>query len=327
MKLAKIDHWRGILRNNFTKWELLAKFLELDEQNQTFLLKHSHFSLNVPYRLAEKIKKGTLNDPILRQFLPLIEEKKSLEGFSTDPVGDMLCKRSGKLLHKYQGRCLLITTSACAMHCRFCFRQNFPYETVRKEFEEELKLISEDSSLKEVILSGGDPLSLSNEMLKNLMDDLSLIPHIRRIRFHTRFPIGIPERLDKGFLSLIETSPFQFFFVIHCNHAKELDVDVIERLKALQKLNVVLLCQSVLLKGVNDDISALVELCNTLVDHGITPYYVHQLDRVKGAAHFEVSEEKGKALMAELRKRVSGYALPRYVKEIAGEPHKTEIAF
>lgn len=317
--------WREILKNNFTKWETLCDFLELELHLREKILKKSSFPLNLPLRLASKIEKNTLSDPILRQFVPLLEENETAIGFCQDPLDEALFSRTSKFLHKYQGRALLLPTSACAMHCRFCFRRHFPYDASDKSLEKELKLIANDPSLNEIILSGGDPLSLGNETLKSLLKALEAIPHVRRVRLHTRFPIGIPERLEPALLDLFEDRKFQVWMVLHCNHANELDEEVIRALKNVHKRGVVLLNQAVLLKGVNDSIEALADLCEKLANCGILAYYLHQLDRVDGAHHFEVEEQVGLALIEELQKRTSGYAVPRYVREIAGQPSKTLV--
>ncbi len=319
------NQWRQIQRQNFTQWEKLADYLELDDLQKREILQNSRFVLNLPIRLARKIEKGNLDDPILRQFLPTVSETIETTGFVSDPVGDHACRRSSKLLHKYQGRVLLVTTSACAMHCRYCFRQNFDYDVEDKTFREELEVIANDNTIKEVILSGGDPLSLSNRNLEVLLDRIAAIPHINRLRFHSRFPIGIPERIDEDFLEMIDRSPHQVWFVIHCNHPNELDKEIFERLNALRKLGVNVLNQAVLLRGVNDDVETMAELCETLTDHGIFPYYLHQLDRVQGASHFEVSREEGLELIDQLIQRLPGYAVPKYVQEVSGEPSKTPI--
>ncbi len=318
--MTPVDLWRQIQRENFTKWGDLCAFLKLDPIQQEWIKKKSSFPLNLPRRLAEKIKKGTLEDPIFKQFVPTIQEDEKKEGFSCNPVGDEEVQR-GKYLQKYEGRVLLLVTSGCAMHCRYCFRQHFPYQTL-SGFEEELGLIREDTSLKEVILSGGDPLSLRNEVLATLMRQIEEIPHIKRVRFHTRFPIGIPERIDEGFLAILASTSLQVWFVIHANLAQELDEEVLFSLKQVQKLAIPVISHTVLLRGVNDSVSLLQELFEKMVDHGIQPYYLFQLDRVEGAAHFETSEEEGHLLMEALRKRLSGYAIPRYAKEVAGLPSK-----
>ena len=317
--------WREIQRKNFIHWEKLADFLELTLAQRKGILSQLNFPLNLPIRLAEKIEKSTLEDPILRQFLPTTKEKDRSSGFVLDPVGDDLARKCGKLIHKYEGRVLLICSSACAMHCRYCFRQNFDYEVKEKGFEKELEMISQDPSIREVILSGGDPLSLSNDVLKGLLKSLDEISHVTRIRFHSRFPIGIPERIDEEFQNILKNLRSQVWFVLHCNHPRELDTEVISRLQSLQKFGAVLLNQAVLLRGVNDSVETQKELCETLVDHGILPYYLHQLDRVKGAAHFEVPEEEGIQIMQELSSQLSGYAVPKYVREVAGEESKTPI--
>lgn len=322
---SSIAPWRQLLRQNFTNWSQLADFLELGDSQRARIIAKPRFPLSLPMRLAEKVQKGTLDDPLLKQFLPTIEEQQTKLGFVRDPVGDGNVRCSAKLLHKYQGRVLLVCTSACAMHCRYCFRQNFPYEVEQKGFDNELALIAADATIHEVILSGGDPLSLSNEVLGDLLRRLEGIPHLTKVRFHTRFPIGIPERIDAEFLEMIQRSPLQVFVVIHANLAIELDDGVMERMVALRHAGAVVLNQAVLLRGVNDSIDALQALCERLVDSGILPYYLHQLDKVEGAAHFEVPEEEGKALVQELAKRLPGYAVPRYAKEIPGERGKTLI--
>ena len=318
-------HWREVLKNNFTKWEALCEYLELDEHLRTKILKKSSFPLNLPFRLASKITKNTLADPILRQFVPLCEENEGALGFSTDPLEEATFCKTSKLIHKYQSRALLIPTSACAMHCRFCFRRHFPYDVKEKSLDKEFELIANDPSLREIILSGGDPLSLSNETLKQHLDALDRIPHLKRVRFHTRFPIGIPERLEPEFLDLLENRNYQVWMIIHCNHARELDDDVATALKSVLKRGIPVLNQAVLLKRVNDGIDALEALCERLVNCGITPYYLHQLDQIDGAHHFEVDEEIGLALIEELQKRTSGYAVPKYVREVAGQPNKTSL--
>lgn len=315
--------WKKILRTNFTDVGELAQFLELDP---SLLLRNPKFILNVPRRLAAKMEKGRLDDPLLRQFVPLLAEGVTHEGFQQDPVQDTLFLKREKLIQKYAGRALLISTSACAMHCRYCFRQNFPYETSRKGFQRELEALQSNPYLTEVILSGGDPLSLADETLHQLLQDLDRIPHLKRIRFHSRFPIGIPERIDASFLHILSQVEKQIWFVVHINHPRELDQEVFSALKSLQKLGIPVLNQSVLLKGVNDRLEILKELSEALVDQGIVPYYLHQLDQVQGAAHFEVPQEEGLKLISALSTTLSGYALPRYVQEIAGSPSKTPLA-
>lgn len=316
--------WRKIQKENFNCLETLSAYLKLNCDQQKLLKLNAPFGLNLPKRLAEKIKKGTLDDPILRQFVPLKAEEEINTKFVKDPVGDCQAACAPKCLQKYAGRALLLTTSACAMHCRFCFRQNYPYAQ-QSGFLQELNVIREDCTLKEVILSGGDPLSMGNAQLKELLFSLAAIEHVKRIRFHSRFPIGIPERIDEDFLALLEEVQTQVWFVIHCNHPDELDSDVLTALKKIQKLGIPVLNQWVLLKKVNDSIDILQTLCEKLIDQGIFPYYLHQLDRVQGASHFEVSQEVGKTLIRELNQRLAGYGVPKYVQEIPTEKSKTPI--
>jgi len=317
--------WREKQRENYRDWKILCDHLELDAIKRQSILYHSQFPLNLPSRLAEKIEKNCLDDPILLQFLPLTKESEEKEGFSVDPVMDTRFRKEKKLLQKYRGRVLLTVTSSCAMHCRFCFRQNFDYDTTDPSFDSELKAIAQDATISEVILSGGDPLSLSNQRLESLVDALSQIPHLKRLRIHTRFPIGIPERIDKELLAIFQACKLSIFFVIHANHPKELDSDVLSSLKKIHRLGIPVLNQSVLLKGVNNHFETLKILCETLVNHGIMPYYLHQLDRVIGSWHFEVEESEGLSLIEELKKSLPGYAVPKYVKEIPGESAKTQI--
>lgn len=317
--------WRQIQKSNFNSINALLDFLELDASKRSQVFFGPRFILNLPLRLAKKIPKNTLDDPILRQFVPLQEETVKVPGFELDPVQDRSFCKTGKILQKYQGRALLLLSSACAMHCRFCFRQNFPYETKLSGFEKEIALLEKDLSIEEVILSGGDPLSLSNAAISDLFDAIEKMMHVKRIRFHTRFPIGIPERIDDPFLKILKKSSKQIFFAIHCNHPKELDEDVLSALRKILELGIPVLNQSVLLKGVNDDKDTMLALCQRFVNHGIIPYYLHLLDPVEGASHFDVSEGKAIALMQSLQKDLSGFALPRLVKEEPGAFSKTIV--
>jgi EF-P beta-lysylation protein EpmB len=317
--------WRTIQRKNITSIPALLSFLELSDEQSLAITKKPKFILNLPVRLASKIKKGTLDDPILRQFVPLVEEEKNPLGFVQDPVCDTAFQKTPRLLQKYSGRALLVTTGACAMHCRYCFRQNYDYQVSSKEFVPELTHIKNDETIHEVILSGGDPLSLSNDRLGQLLGDIDAIPHIKKIRFHSRFPIGIPERIDPGFIELLSKIRCQIWFVIHCNHPAELDEDVCSHLKKIRCLGIPVLNQAVLLKGVNDSLPVLKELCEKLVDNGIAPYYIHQLDRVAGTAHFEVEEAVGKQMIIDLAAQLPGYAVPKYVREVPYEANKMPL--
>jgi EF-P beta-lysylation protein EpmB len=317
--------WRQIQKGNFIRIEQLLDFLELSEEKRGKILANPRFRLNLPQRLAAKIAKNTLDDPILRQFVPLEDELIETPGFSAEPLQDQRFQIKRKILHKYKGRALVVSTSACAMHCRFCFRQNFPYETEEKGFDEEIAYIAQDSTLSEIILSGGDPLSLSDATLAHFFRALDAIPHVKRIRFHSRFPIGIPERIDEPFLALLAASSKQIFFIIHVNHAREFDADVASAVKKILSLGIPVLNQSVLLKGVNDNEETLLALSETLVNGGVVPYYLHMPDRLQGAAHFEVSDERSHELIRFLQENLSGYGVPRLVREEPGRPSKTFI--
>ncbi len=319
--------WRAIQKENFHKLEDLMCFLELSPKKRAKLLNNPRFPLNLPRRLAAKIQKNTINDPIFRQFIALKEETSITKNFCSSPTEDEQFSKTPQLLQKYKGRVLLLVTSACAMHCRFCFRQNYPYDSSDKSYDKELAIIAKDPSILEIILSGGDPLSLSDAALQNLMTKIEAISHIKIVRFHTRFPIGIPERITENFLQIFRNSRLQFIFILHVNHPLELDEDVTASIKKIQILGIPTLTHTVLLKGVNDNLDTLLKLNTQLISHGILPYYLNQLDKIQGSAHFEVSKRKGKELCRLLRENLPGYAIPLYIEEIPFKGHKTSIPF
>jgi len=315
--------WQQVLRKNITSAKILCELLELSKEQEEHVLKRSPFRLNIPRRLVDKMPKKTIDSPLFRQFVPLVEEEKKIEGFSCDPLQERTFQLSSRLLQKYGSRALFITTSACAMHCRYCFRRHYPYESAPSDFTKELEALSADTRLHEAILSGGDPLSLPDEKLGYLLQQLDGIEHLRAIRFHTRYPIGIPERITSAFIQQIASLSKEVVFVLHINHFDELDGDVLGALKRLKRAGVTLLNQTVLLKGVNDEHSVLKCLFEELAFNGILPYYLHILDKVDGAHHFAVEEAKGVELVQNLRKELPGYAVPRLAKEEPGKPHKT----
>jgi len=323
--------WQIELSEALTRPEELIKLLHLPED----LLPAAHaaarlFPLRVPRSYLSRIVPGNPDDPLLRQILPLDCELVDHAGFSTDPVGDLASQRQPGLLHKYQGRALLVVTGACAVHCRYCFRRHFPYgesHALASHWPDVLAHLSADTSIKEVILSGGDPLSLSDDKLAALVADLEGIPHLRRLRLHTRQPIVLPSRIDNRLLSWLTSCRLQRVVVVHANHARELSLEVAQALRMLAESGVQLLNQSVLLKGVNDTVTALEDLSERLFAVGVLPYYLHQLDRVQGAAHFEVERGRAVELLAELAARLPGYLLPRLVEEVAGAPAKVPLAW
>ncbi len=287
----------------------------------------ARFSLRVPAAWLARIEKGNPTDPLLRQILPAAEELRSSTAFSTDPVGDRAARAAPGLLHKYQGRVLLMTTGACAIHCRYCFRRHYPYsdDSLLTQLPAALDYIRTDNSIHEVILSGGDPLSLSNSRLAQLIQQIQTIAHVKRLRIHTRTPVALPERIDAGLLEVLNTVKLQSVMVIHCNHPEELDEQVLEALSALRQCGLTLLNQSVLLKGVNDNVDILSHLSQRLFSAGVLAYYLHQLDRVEGAQHFEVPDTEAIALHDALRQQLPGYLLPELVREQRGVGAKTPL--
>ncbi len=287
------------------------------------------FPLFVPEPYLSRIRRGDPADPLLRQVLPLDAELDDVAGYSTDPVDDAAAKTTAGLLQKYAGRALLITTGACAIHCRYCFRRHYPYSESPGGIEAwtpALAEIAADASLDEVILSGGDPLTLSDGFLAELAARIGAIPHIRRLRVHTRLPIVIPQRVTAELIAALRGTRLATIVVVHANHPQELDATVATALAQLADAGIVLLNQAVLLRGVNDNAAALAELSRTLVNHRVMPYYLHQLDPVAGAAHFHVPVERGRELVQELLSMLPGYAVPRYVREIPGALSKTTLA-
>ncbi len=288
----------------------------------------SQFPLRVPRGFVARMRHGDPNDPLLRQVLPLDDEDRIVPGFEFDAVGDGEARRGGGVIHKYQGRALLIATGSCAVHCRYCFRRHYPYAedtAASAGWREAVALIAADPTLHEVILSGGDPLSLADHKLAELTDALRTIPHIRRLRIHTRLPVVLPERVDAGLLAWLRGLPWPVTVVLHTNHANEFDASVDTALAALRATGATLLNQAVLLRGINDSVDALADLCERGFQAGVLPYYLHQLDRVAGAAHFEIDDMQALTLHAALAARLPGYLLPRLVREVAGAQGKTPL--
>src|SRR3984893_3789831 len=285
----------------------------------------STFRLRVPRSYLARIRPGDPDDPLLRQVLPIGAELTNTADYTPDPLGEHAALRAPGLLQKYHGRALLITTSACAIHCRYCFRREFPYAEQTSEasrWSEALDEIARDSSIEEIILSGGDPLSLSDWRLASLTDALQRIPHVRRLRVHTRQPVVLPSRVDDGLTQWLTQLRLPVVFVLHVNHPNEIDMDVQSACARLHDSGVTLLNQTVLLQGVNDDPDVLAELSRRLFEAGVLPYYLHLLDRVRGAAHFEVPEERARLIAGELAARLPGYLVPRLAREIHGAPAK-----
>ncbi|UOV01421.1 EF-P beta-lysylation protein EpmB [Pseudoxanthomonas mexicana] len=286
------------------------------------------FPLRVPRGFVARMRRGDPRDPLLRQVLPLDDEMRPMPGFGLDAVGDGAAKTAPGVIQKYRGRALLVATGSCAIHCRYCFRRHFPYaeETAARDgWRDAVDLIRQDASIEEVLLSGGDPLSLSNGKLAELAGALAHIPHLRRLRIHSRLPIVVPERVDDALMGWLSTLPWPVTLVVHANHANEFDGTVDAALGRLRAAGVHLLNQAVLLRGVNDSVDALAALSERGFAAGVLPYYLHQLDRVAGVAHFEVNDVQARALHAGLAARLSGYLVPRLVREIPGDTGKRPL--
>jgi len=326
--LTKKNDWKKQLADAISSPAELLQQLELEHllTDQTEI--NSNFCLRVPQVYVNKMKKGDANDPLLLQVLPTLAEN-GLYG-DTDPVGDLDAMPSPGLLHKYHGRALIITTAACAIHCRYCFRRHFPYSDAHplsSQWPATLDYLKQHTDIKEVILSGGDPLVLDDNKLATLCHDLESIPHLKWLRIHTRLPVVLPSRINPSLLSWMQNSRFRITMVIHANHASELGDAEMLALKSLKKANITLLNQSVLLKNINDHAPALIDLSHRLHDFGVMPYYLHILDQVQGGLHFDVTRVKASQIIDNMRTMLPGYLVPRLVTEEKGQSSKTAISY
>ncbi len=286
------------------------------------------FPIRVPQSFVARMRRGDVRDPLFLQVWPQPAEGDEVPGYGVDAVGDLAKLKGGGLIHKYQGRALVIATGACAVNCRYCFRRHFPYGdalAARGQWRETLAQLDADHSIEEVILSGGDPLALADDKLRLFAEALETRPWIRRLRLHTRVPVVLPSRVDAQLLAWLAASRLQKVIVLHANHGNEIDADVAAACAALRSTGAQLLNQAVLLRQVNDTTDAQAELSERLLGAGVLPYYLHVLDQVAGAAHFDVSEEQAQTIMRALAARLPGYLVPRLVREIAGEPAKTPL--
>ncbi|MEF3076379.1 EF-P beta-lysylation protein EpmB [Methylobacter sp. Wu1] len=322
-------NWQQQLAEAFNSIEELCRYLHLSPDDlPVSSAAGKRFPLRVPLNFAASMEKGNPNDPLLRQVLPVNDELLAYPGFSNDPVGDLRAATEASVLHKYQGRVLLINTGSCAINCRYCFRRNFPYADLQLSKQKEdaaIRYIEEDPAISEVILSGGDPLILNDARLAGLIQQLSRIRHLKRIRIHSRLPIVLPARITNELLDTLTQSPAQIVLVVHCNHANEISGRVIAACTALRNSGITLFNQSVLLKGVNDTEKQLCELSERLFSHGIIPYYLHLLDKANGTGHFEVSEQDALTLMRQVQAALPGYLVPKLVKEVAGMNSKQYV--
>jgi EF-P beta-lysylation protein EpmB len=286
------------------------------------------FPLLVPRAFVARMRKGDRHDPLLLQVLPVVAERQVAAGFSADPLAEAAALAAPGLVQKYAGRALVLATGACAINCRYCFRRDFPYAesgATRAGVEAAVDAVAADPTIHEVILSGGDPLLLDDERLGRLFERIEAIPHVRRLRIHSRLPIVLPTRVTESLTAILAATRLATVVVVHANHPAELDAAVAAALARLAAARVILLNQAVLLAGVNDSVAVLATLSERLVEIGVLPYYLHLLDRVQGTAHFEVSEDAAKCLHEALRGRLPGYAVPRLAREVPGEPAKVWI--
>jgi EF-P beta-lysylation protein EpmB len=287
------------------------------------------FPLRVPRAFVARMRHGDPHDPLLRQVLPLRREHDAVEGYGVDAVGDLAARAGTGLLHKYEGRALLVATGSCAVHCRYCFRRHFPYAdegAAADRWRASIDWLASRPDIDEVLLSGGDPWSLATARLHELTDALRGLPHVRRLRVHTRLPVVLPDRVDAELLRWVRGLHLPLVVVVHANHPAELDAGTAAAFADLRGAGATLLNQSVLLRGVNDDEDTLAHLSATLFDQGVLPYYLHQLDRVAGAAHFAVPDARALVLADALHRRLPGYLVPRLVREVQGAPGKQPLS-
>ncbi|TNF79200.1 MAG: EF-P beta-lysylation protein EpmB [Gammaproteobacteria bacterium] len=321
--------WQEALRNAIRTPRELIETLELDPDRAPLLHGYDDdFPMLVPRSFAARMRRGDPDDPLLRQVLPDERERLNVPGFEADPLQEQRYARDG-VVRKYSGRALLIAAGACPVHCRYCFRRNFPYAdqlASRQSWSRAVDALRGDTEVTEIILSGGDPLTLTNGAIGELIRTMETVASVQTLRFHTRFPIIIPERVDAGLVDALAATRLRTVVVVHCNHANEIDASVRRALADLKAAGAQLLNQSVLLKGVNDNEDDLAELSKRLFDAGVLPYYLHLLDPVAGAAHFDVAPARGRALVAGLRRRLPGYLVPRLAREAPGESSKTILA-
>ena len=322
-----VGSWRRELAEAFRDPGELARFLGLDGGVAAEAVSSTAgFPFLVPRGFAARMRRGDPADPLLLQVMPRPEETSPAAGYSADPLEEAAFLAAPGLVRKYDGRALLLVTGGCAVNCRYCFRREFPYAesgATRRGIEAAIEAVAADATLSEAILSGGDPLLAGDDDLAAIVERLDAIPHLRRLRIHTRLPVVLPSRVDDGLVAVLARSRLTRVIVIHANHPAELDDAVAAAIRRLAGLPAMVLNQAVLLRGVNDSAAVLRALSERLVEVGVVPYYLHLLDRVRGAAHFEVPEPEAEAIHRSLRASLPGYAVPRLVRETPGRPSKT----
>ncbi len=320
--------WQKELANVITDPKTLLELLDIPPENyQQHFAARKLFPVRVPRPLLSRIKKGDINDPILKQVMPLDVEFSITDGYVEDPLEEHDTVAPG-LLHKYKHRVLMMVKTGCAINCRYCFRRHFPYadnSPNKARWQQALSYIQNHQEINEVIFSGGDPLMASDEHLQWLIDEIEKISHIRRLRIHTRLPIVIPQRITPALVKTLSSTTLKVTVVFHINHANEIDESVIQAIEPLRAARIPLFNQSVLLKGINDKANTLAALSERLFDIGIQPYYLHLFDKVQGVAHFDISEEVAKKIILQLMAILPGFLMPKLVREVAGEQSKTPI--
>ena len=320
--------WQQQLSTAFTNLADLCGYLELDPPENVSQAAATNFPLRVPHSFVARMEKGNPEDPLLKQVLPINDEMQTFPGFTADPVGDLAAITEVGVIHKYQGRALFIMTGSCAINCRYCFRRNFPYtefQLSKQKQQQAIAYLQNNPDISEIILSGGDPLLLNDNKLAELISQLDEIPHLKRIRIHSRLPIVLPARITEQFLAVLKQSCKQMVLVVHCNHANELNAEVKTACEQIRASGIALLNQAVLLKGINNSAEQLHELSEKLFEFGILPYYLHLLDKAHGTGHFEVEKDEAIALVQQLQKTLPGYLVPKLAREEAGAASKTLI--
>lgn len=327
-KQTRPEHnsWQYELKHAICDWQTLFKHLELDLPAPP---QRSKFPLRVPLSFVRRMQAGNPRDPLLLQVLPQASELKTHPSFITDPLEEKAAAATAGLLHKFHGRVLLTLTGACAIHCRYCFRQHFPYNENslhKKRWQAALDYIASRNEIKEVILSGGDPLVLNNDLLLALQTQLEKIPHLTTLRIHSRLPVVIPKRIDSGLVDLLKTGRLAKVMVLHCNHPQEINLELQNALQTLRRIpQLMLLNQSVLLKKINDHTDILSQLSEKLFACGVMPYYLHMPDKTHGTQHFDICEDDAQRIMWQLHKKLPGYLIPKLVREIPGMPSKIPL--
>lgn len=329
LPVTSLDSWQQLLSHTIDDPTELIRLLDLPETLVAPAREAAKgFPLRVPMPYLRRIEKGNPDDPLLKQVLPLVAETRKVTGFVADPLSEAQYNPHQGIVHKYNGRVLLIMTGACAINCRYCFRRHFPYDENRlgpEQWQTMLNYLRADSSIEEVILSGGDPLAVSDSRLQRLVNDLVTIPHLKRLRIHSRLPVVIPQRVTSELLEILGKSRLQTTLVLHVNHGNEIDETVGRALNALRDARITLLNQAVLLRGINDSVHALKHLNESLFGWGVLPYYLFVLDPVDGAAHFDIPDADAQKLVAQLQAQLPGYLVPKLAREIPDRPSKTVL--